>query len=492
MSTLTNQSLIPVACPLSPRQALDEATHFRFPCAGDLMHLSLHRFLCTPRDFEGNRHRVHLFMLGASHERAPLAIRERLAFNGDDLTTGLQALSTIAHEGVILSTCNRTEIYALFDDPAGRQQLRDMICATRDLPPDLLDDASEEREGRDAIQHLLRVASGLDSVVLGEPQILSQVQFALRAAREAQIAGPVLTRLCNEALRTGKLARTRTGIARNRLSIAHAGVDLATRWLDGLSGRKVVVVGAGEIGGLTARILRNTGVADLVITNRTLSRAEALASDTGGRAIPLASLRSEIATADAVFVGTVATGYLIDLPLIGERTMPLIAVDLSVPRAIDPETANHPLVRLATVDDLDEVTAAQREKYEQEVHQAEALVADATDTFCDWWRTREVVPTIAALRDRAEAIRESELERALRRLHHLSDRDRNQVEALSVAIVNKLLHDPITGLKSDALDGTHEDAEVVIRRLFGVSPHPTTKGTQPHVINHPLPLPGRD
>ena len=409
-------------------------------------------------------------MLGASHERAPLAIRERLAFNGDGLTTGLEALSTIAHEGVILSTCNRTEIYALFDDPAGQQQLRDMICATRDLPPDLLDDASEEREGSDAIRHLLRVASGLDSVVLGEPQILTQVQFALRAARDARIAGPVLTRLCNEALRTGKLARTRTGIARNRLSIAHAGVDLAARWLDGLAGRKVVVVGAGEIGGLTARILRNTKVADLVITNRTLARAEALAADTGGRAVSLDALRDDIATADAVFVATMATAYLLDLPLIGERVKPLIAVDLSVPRAIDPKTADHPLVRLFTVDDLDEVTAAQREKYEQEVSQAEALVADATDTFCDWWRTREVVPTIAALRDHAEAIRESELERTLRRLQHLSKRDRNQVEALSVAIVNKLLHDPITGLKADTLHGTHEDAEVVIRRLFGVGP----------------------
>jgi len=411
---------------------------------------------------------VHLFMLGASHERAPLAIRERLAFNGDDLTSGLQALSSIAHEGVILSTCNRTEIYALFDDPAGRQHLRDLVCATCDLPPDLLDEASDEREGRNAIHHLLRVASGLDSVVLGEPQILTQVQFALAAAREAKIAGPVLTRLCHEALRTGKLARTRTGIARNRLSIAHAGIDLAARWLDGLSGRHVVVVGAGEIGGLTARILRNSGVADLVITNRTLARAEALAHDTGGRAVPFNTLRAEIADADAVFVGATPPGYLIDLALVGERALPLIAVDLSVPRAIDPETANHPLVRLFTVDDLQDVTAAQREKYGHEVRQAETLVAAATDTFSDWWRTREVVPTIAALRERAETIRESEVQRTLRRLHHLSDRDRNQVEALSVAIVNKLLHDPITALKADSQHGTHEDAALVIRRLFGV------------------------
>jgi glutamyl-tRNA reductase len=418
-------------------------------------------------------------MLGASHERAPLAVRERLAFNGDDLTTGLQALSTIAHEGVILSTCNRTEIYALFDSQDGRQQLRDFVTATRDLPPDLLESASQEREGRDAIHHLLRVASGLDSVVLGEPQILAQVQTALGAAREARSAGPVLTRLCHEALRTGKLARTRTGIARNRLSIAHAGVDLAARWLDGLRGRRVVVVGAGEIGGLTARILRNASVADLVITNRTFARAEALAADTNGRAVPLDALRREIANADAVFVATMATGYLLDLPLIGERAKPLVAVDLSVPRAIDPDIATHPLVRLATVDDLEEVTAAQRERYEQEVSQAEALIAGATDAFSDWWRQREVVPTIAALRDRAETIRESELERALRRLHHLSERDRNEVAALSTAIVNKLLHDPITGLKAGALDGTHEDAALVIRKLFGVtdpSPQPPPRG----------------
>ena len=434
------------------------------------MYPGLPRFLGSSLDFEGVRHRVHLYMLGASHERAPLAVRERLAFNGDDLTSGLQALSTIAREGVILSTCNRTEIYALFDDPAGRQQLRDLVCNTRDLPRDVLEDACQEREGRDAIRHLLRVASGLDSVVLGEPQILTQVQFALGAARAERTAGPVLTRLCHEALRTGKLARTRTGIARNRLSIAHAGIDLAARWLDGLKERRVVVVGAGETGGLTARILRNSSVADLVIANRTFERAEALAADTNGRAVPLEmdTLRREVANADAVFVAATTSEYLLDLSLVGERAHPLIAVDLSVPRAIDPEVAHHPLVRLFTVDDLDEVAAGHRERYEREVGQAEALVEDATEAFSDWWRTRDVVPTIAALRDRAESIRERELERTLRRLHHLPERDRNQVEALSVAIVNKLLHDPITGLKADTRHGTHDDAESMIRRLFAL------------------------
>lgn len=412
-------------------------------------------------------------MLGASHERAPLAVRERLAFNGDDLASGLQALSTIAHEGVILSTCNRTEIYALFDDPGGRLLLRDFVSATRDLPLDILNDASHEYEGRDAVQHLLRVASGLDSVVLGEPQILTQVQFALGAAREASIAGPIMNRLYNDALQTGKLARTRTGIARNRLSIAHAGVDLAARWLDGLRDRRVVIIGAGEIGGLTARILRNSSVADLAITNRTQSRAEALAADTNGHAVPLTDLREAVANADAVFVATTAAGYLLDPALIGERTKPLVAVDLSVPRAIDPATGDHPLVQLCTVDDLEEVTANQRQTYQHEIVHAEALVNDATDAFADWWRSREVVPTITSLCDHAATIREQELAHTLRRLGHLSDRDRNEVEALAVAIVNKLLHGPIVGLKAAARHGTHEDAARVVERLFGVEPNPS-------------------
>jgi glutamyl-tRNA reductase len=409
-------------------------------------------------------------MLGTSHARAPVALRERLAFSGDDLTGGLRALSAIAHEGVILSTCHRTELYALCETPDGDEWLRDLLAAARGVPRDLLDDATVTRDGRDAARHLLRVASGLDSVVLGEPQVLGQVQGALAAARAAGAAGPILTRLCHVALRTGKRARTLTGIARNRGSTAHAAIDLAARELGGLRGRVALVVGAGEIATLTARVLRNMDVAGLVIANRTPARAARLAGDTGGRAESLDALPTELARADAAFVAVDAARHVIDATTIRPRETPLVLVDLSLPRAVDPAVGAIPGVRCFDVDDLESVSVEQRRRYAVEVAQAEALVERAIDDFYAWWRERAAVPAIATMHARAETVRQAELERALRRLGHLSARDRAQVAALSRAIVNTLLHEPVTRIKQQTHTGDDwQDAARAIERLFGGS-----------------------
>jgi glutamyl-tRNA reductase len=426
---------------------------------------------------------MQLCMIGANHERAAIEDRERLAFSDADVPDGLRQVLSIAREGVILSTCNRTEIYAIFDIGSdGPAALRAFLRSSRDVPRETIDECTLTRSGSDATRHLLRVASGLDSMMLGEPQILTQIQQALGRAREAGSAGPVLSRLCMDALRTGKLARTRTGIARNRLSISHAAIDLARQQLGGLGGRSMLVIGAGQIATITARLLRNAEVADLVIANRSEERGAALALDTGGRYIPLDALPRELARMDGLFAAAATPGFVLDrshgAQIMSRRSAPLVAVDLAVPRTIEPELHATGCMRLYSVDDLQYISEDNRARYEGEIAKAEAIVERAVGEFQDWWRARSVVPTIAALHDHAEEIRQRELQRTLRRLRHLSERDREMVEALSSAIVNKMLHYPVTRVKQHTETGRHEQSTEHLLDLFGLPREGAGNGEQ--------------
>jgi glutamyl-tRNA reductase len=408
-------------------------------------------------------------VVGVDHARAPLAIRERLAFAGPDLAEGLRLLSGYVGEGAILSTCNRTEVYAVVERGCPVTPLRRFLRDSRGLPERALDDVLYTRTRREAARHLFRVASGLESMILGEPQILGQVRDALASARAAGAAGPVLSRLFAEALRVGKLARTETGIARNRLSVPHAAVDLAADHLGGLRGRAAVVLGAGEMAALTAKLLRAAAVDDLAIANRTPERAAALAAATGGRAVAPGALGAELARADVAVSAAVAPRYLVDRATLDRghdrRPAPLVVIDLAVPRSVDPALAGHDRVALFAVDDLAAVAAGHRERYAAEVARTEAIVDDAAGAFVAWLAQRAAVPTIAALRRRAEATRQRELEAALRKLGHLSERDRNVVAALSVGITNTLLHEPVTRLRGDVGAG---DLAGAARRLFAL------------------------
>lgn len=418
---------------------------------------------------------MQLWMLGTNHERASIEVREKLAFGGDDLDDGVRQLGAVAREGVILSTCNRTELYGLFDAGIdGGAALRQFLVGARDLPAPVIAAATYQHAGPDAVRHLYRVSCGLDSMMLGEPQILTQVQDALAAARREAVAGPVLTRLCTDALRVGKLARTTTGIARNRLSISHAAIDLAARELGTLAGHRVVVLGAGEIGTVTARVLRTANTADLVVVNRSPERGQALAAAVEGRYVPLDSLAGELADAAVVFSAVEAPGYVLGpeiLPALAERRgEPLLIVDLGVPRTVDPALDSHPLASLRTVDDLEQIASATRREYDGEVRRAEALVDRAVDEFGGWLRARRAVPAIRALQERAEEVRQAELERALRRLGHLSERDREVVRALSAGIVGKLLHQPIVALREGSENGHHDEVAQALFDLFGIEP----------------------
>jgi len=413
-------------------------------------------------------------VIGVDHGRAAVAVRERLAFHDGDLTAALQALPAYAPEGVILSTCGRTEVYAVA--PRGdAAPLCRFLAEERGVDETELAAVAYVHTGRHAVRHLFRVAAGLESVVLGEPQILGQIRGALAAAHDAGAAGPVTSRLCTEALHVGKLARTETAIARNRLSIPHAALELAGDRLGrgGLRGRSAVVVGAGEMAALAAKLLRAAGIGELVIANRTEARALALAEKVGGRAVPLAGLPDALASADLVVAAAACpAGHLIDRGTLrcrvpGRPFSFLVAVDLAVPRSIDPALAAEPGVLLAGVDDLGVVAARLRQGYEGEIAKVEALVAQGVEGFLTWLAARDAVPTIAALRRQAEAIRSEELAATLRKLGHLSERDRNLVAALSAGLVNKLLHQPVTALRADTADHALTAAT---RRLFDLDP----------------------
>lgn len=445
---------------------------------------------------------AHLVVIRTDFHRAPLAVREQLALSGNHLELGLRDLGSIASENVILSTCNRVEAYALVEDPSpegAAERVAGFLSISTGVALADVTSATVALSGAAAVRHLFRVAAGLESMVLGEPQILGQIRDAFQSARTAGTTGPVLSRLFTEALRVGKLARTQTDIARNKTSIAHAAVALAAREfasgcpilvaLDrmdftrlpcpspvahsySLRGRTAVVVGAGPMGTLAAKLLRSGEIGRLLIVNRTSSRGEDLANRTGGEAWPTDRLAEALGQADLVIVATGGSDFSITPAILtaANRTnpQPIVMIDVGVPRCVQPEVGADPHVLLRDVDDLAQISASLRSGQASQVIHVEHLVADGTRSFQLWHDARQVTPTIAALRTKADGVREAELARALARLSHLSERDQQVIAALASRITNKLLHAPTAALARSDSDRRVADAETVVR-LFGLA-----------------------
>ncbi|MEJ7901100.1 MAG: glutamyl-tRNA reductase [Thermomicrobiales bacterium] len=406
-------------------------------------------------------------VVGSNHEYAPVAIRERLAFSGGALTEGLVALHAQLGEGMILSTCNRTEIYAVeTGEQNAQREIFGFLSGYHSVPTHLLERASYAHRGDDAVNHLFRVASGLDSLVLGEPQILSQIRDALAQAREAGAVGPVLQRLATDALKTGKRARTQTDISRNRMSIAHAAVDLARHELAGLNGKRVLLLGAGKMATLTGKLLRSHGVGELMITNRSIGRAQELAATVDALAVPITGLAQAIARADLVIGAIMVDEPMVCLPHILLRSSPLLLIDISVPRSISADCEMLDGVRVRDVDALEPFALETRRQYADEVTKVETMVDVAVQEFGQWSLSRSGTTAITALRTRADDIRDTEVERTLRKLSHLGERDQNLVRALANAVTRKLTHDPILALRKAETD---EEAEYILSTL-GVPP----------------------
>jgi glutamyl-tRNA reductase len=410
-------------------------------------------------------------LAGISHQTAPVEEREALAFPPQELPQALARLRQELGAAVLLSTCNRTELYASLASAEEARRLVPLLLALRGAQVDpsrfyLL-------TGLEAVRHLYRVAAGLDSLVVGESQIQGQVREAFAAATDAGCVNGVLSRLFHTALAVGKRARRETAIGRWAASVGSAAVALAQRVLGGLEGRTVLVVSAGATGKLAARALAEAGAGRVLVTNRTYARALEVARALGGQPVPFSQLTEALAQADIVISATGAQGFVLGpqqvaaaLPRRAGR--PLVCIDIAVPRDIDPAVGGLEGVHLYDIDDLQAVAPPQG-GHLRELRRAEAIVQEEAARFQEWWQSLDAVPVIAALRQQAEAIRRRELERTLRRLSGLSQQDRQRIEAMTAAIVNKLLHRPIARLKDGADLALYSE---VLADLFGLPAEP--------------------
>ncbi len=416
---------------------------------------------------------VHILTLGINHRTAPVEIRERLAFPASDQPSALTRLvgDYGLYEAAILSTCNRSELYLAADGDSGLAQVRRFLAECQGVDVAALESHFYQLNDSDAAVHLFRVASGIDSLVVGESQILGQVRHALEMAQQNGAARLLLNELFQRSLRVGKRARAETDIGRGRLSISTAAVELASQVFENMTGCCALLVGAGEMGALTAQYLVDYGVERLLVSSRTFARSESLASELSGEAVPFAELATQLATVDIVISATAAADYVIrpaDLRRAMEqrRGRPLFLIDIAVPRDIDPAARDIDNVFLFDVDDLEQVVAANREEREGEIRCVQAIIDHELKEFLHWFNALGTGPLIRALRTRAACLQQRELSRWATQLSSLSAAERQLVESILRGYANKLLHDPLVQIREFANDDEGYVRLDTVRRLF--------------------------
>lgn len=417
---------------------------------------------------------MHLLLVGASHRTAPVELRERLDFGSRGLDTAVRALAgrQSAAEAVVISTCNRAELYVVCEQPAtALDDLVGFIADFHHLPAEQIRPHLYSHIDHDAARHLFRVSSGLDSMVVGEPQILGQIKDAYGVATSVQTAGPLLNKLFHWAFGVGKRVRTETALAEGAVSVSFAAVSLAKKIFGNLRGRRVLVVGAGEMGKLTATHLKAQGVASVVITSRTLAHAQQLAEEVGGTVAAWDSLPQALLESDIVITSTGSSTPILSKAQVKDavpasRSQPLFLIDIAVPRDVDPRAAEIEQVFLYNIDDLQSIVRENLQKRGHEVSRAEQIVEEEVAKFTSWHRSREAVPTIVALRQRFEAVRKAELERLEPKLSSLTPDARSRVEDVTRLIIEKLLLRPTEQLKrTDDRERVAQDADA-LTRLF--------------------------
>jgi glutamyl-tRNA reductase len=409
-------------------------------------------------------HETVVTCVGLNHQTSPVEEREQLAFSADELPRALGGLSEALGGAILLSTCNRTELYAtVSDDAAQAARLIGLLNGAKGSAVDASRFYTYRHD--EAIRHLFRVAAGIDSMVLGESQILGQVRDAMSAATQVGTLNGALSKLFHAAIGAGKRARTETHIGRHAISVGSAAVTLARQALGDVADKTVLVISAGSMGKLAARALAETGGAQIVVANRTRERAQELAAEMGPdvQGVALSDLHATLSGADIVISGTAAEGYIVRAGdvmsvMAGRNGRGLLFIDIAVPRDIDPGAGEIDGVHLFDIDDIEAVTASGLNGREGEVQRVEAIIEEEVAAFLAWWRSLDVVPVIAALRERAEAIRRQEVERTLGRLTDLDDESRQRIEAMTAAIVKKMLDRPIARLKNGADKGLYMEA----------------------------------
>ncbi len=427
---------------------------------------------------------MEIIVVGLSHKTAPVEIRERVAFAPDCFHDALRAVRDLpgVREAVIVSTCNRVEVYAASRGREdGIENLIRFMAAYHGVPEPDLRPHLYVHAGADAVRHVFRVASSLDSMVVGEPQILGQVKDAYETASQGQATGLVLNRFMHKAFSTAKRVRTETRIAQSAVSVSFAAVELARAIFGTLDGKQVLVIGAGEMCELAATHLLENGARGVQVTNRTLARAQALAERFDGRAVPFEEFAYHLPEVDIVISSTGAPHFVLGPDAVRaamkiRKQKPMFLIDIAVPRDLDPRINDLPNVYLYDVDDLQGVVEANKRERAKEAEKAESIVAEEVAAFLGWMKTLEVTPTIRDLRARFDAIRRAELEKTLKVFGDgLTKKQLKSLDAMSQAIVNKILHEPSVYLKRVADDPELEFSVDAVRRMFGLDEDQTDK-----------------
>lgn len=424
---------------------------------------------------------MHLILVGLSHKTAPVDIRERLAVPESRLGEALTRLCTYSaiKEGLLLSTCNRVEVYAVVESvETGYNSVQEFLADTHlSLSSEQLTPHLYWHTGERAISHLFRVASSLDSMIVGESQILGQLKDAFEVALTHKASGMILNKVAKKAISVAKRVRTETKIAEQAVSVSYAAVELAKKIFSNLADQTVLLVGAGEMAKLAARHFLAQGVQHMRITTRNPQNALELAERFNAVPIPFEQYHAEMAHADIILCSTGASNYLIMAEHVQRavrrrHNRPIFLIDISVPRNIDPTVRDIDNAFLFDIDDLKSRVEQNREERLREADKAERLVSDEVGVMEQWLKSLEVTPTIVALRQRADAIKQAELDRMQSRLGGLSPQDRETVESLASAIVNKLVHGAMVTLKSEATSSSGALFVEAARRFFSLEPDP--------------------
>ena len=420
---------------------------------------------------------MHLLLIGVSHRTAPIELRERLDFSARGLDEALAALAgrPSGAEAAVLSTCNRAEVYLACEDlDRGRGDAEQFFADFHRLPHEELRPHLYVKTDADAARHLFRVAAGLDSLVVGEPQILGQVKEAYGHASAQQTSGPLLNRLFTSAFAAGKRVRAETRLAEGAVSVSYAAVALARKIFGDLNDRTVLVVGAGEMGKLTALHMKSQGIRKMLITSRTAAHADGLAQAMEATVVAWERLSHALSESDIVITATGASAPIISRSLVENamrrrRHRPLFVIDIAVPRDVDPKSGNIEQVFLYNIDDLQAVVVENVSRRTAEVEHAEVIVTEEVDRFRNWMQSRGAIPTVVALRHRFETVRRSELERLEPKLSGLSPEARARVDEITRLIVEKLLINPTEQLKNLSDSETIAAYAEVLNRLFDLS-----------------------
>lgn len=418
-----------------------------------------------------------IVLVGLNHKTAPVEVRERLAFTDEACAESLRLLvdGEVVNEGLIVSTCNRVEVLAATAGERfteGAERITDFLSRSRQLAHEDFRNHLYSHADDAAVRHVFRVASSLDSMVVGEPQVLGQVRRAYSLAVEAGTAGRVLNRLVHQAFRVAKRVRTETGIAASAVSISYMAVELGRKIFGDLKGRTVLLVGAGEMAELSAKHLASAGVSRVLVCNRTEEKAQQLAAQFDGEAVEFDDLTAHLAEADIVICSTGAGEYLITPEVAREaqekrRNRPAFFIDISVPRNIDPLVGEIPNLFVFDIDDLESVIASNIREREREATRAELIVESEVMQFQQSLRHLDIGPTLGALRDKLQAIARGEMQRQRQRLGRLTPEQEHAVEALLISTVNKISHPIISRMKSSYDAGEDEDVQTW-RDVFGL------------------------